>query len=161
MRLLKHTPVAAAVRSYDPFGGLLGDLLWWKMASGKVKMARPSAMRLGMHGQALYRADKCTGGRPPAAAYHFRAGVLDHGFFWTDLFNSELQRTSQTTGASERGKENTSGTVQITQTSRTKQNQGYLVAHAPCKPNLSQQQDRADRGDRGTRSVSAVALEGS
>ena len=67
MRLQKHTPVAAAGRSYNPFWGLFSDLVWWRMAGREVEMVRLSTMRLCMHGHALYTADMCTG-RPPACS---------------------------------------------------------------------------------------------
>jgi len=60
VRLSKHAPVAETVRSFGSFCSLSGDLVWWKMASGEVEMARPTPMRMCimMHGQALYTADE-------------------------------------------------------------------------------------------------------
>jgi len=59
VRLPKHAPVTETVRLYGPFCGLSGDLVRWRMAGGEVDMARPSAMRVRMHGQPLYTADEC------------------------------------------------------------------------------------------------------
>ena len=67
MGLPKRTPVTAAVRSYDHFWGLFNNVLWWRIAGRKVERARLSAMRLGMHGRALYTASS-------ALASHLRAG---------------------------------------------------------------------------------------
>ena len=78
VRLQKHAPVAETVRSYGPFCGLSGDLVWWRMAGGEVEMARPSAMRVCMHGQALYRTSEFAGSL--RAVNHLRAGAP-----WSDL----------------------------------------------------------------------------
>jgi len=51
-------PMAETVRSFYPFCGLSGDIVRWQMAGGEVEMARPCALRVCMHRQALYTADK-------------------------------------------------------------------------------------------------------
>ena len=69
VRLSKHAPVAETVRSFGPFCGLSGNLVWWKMASGGRNGQTVRQACVCMHGQALYTADKyiC---RLPASCQH-------------------------------------------------------------------------------------------